>query len=237
MRDERANPGGDGAAPRGTALTSPQAAATAITLAAAVGTAAAGWVISVREMNGMDMGVATGLGSLAFFIALWVGMMAAMMLPGAAPVLVRCARGTRPVLAVPRLAGAYLGVWTLAGLAVYALYRPHGPVAAGAITIAAGIYELTPLKRRCRRHCRERARTGSELGRYCAGSSIGLMLVFVAVGVMSITWMAVITVLVTLQKLLPPKAAIDMPLALAIIGLGIVILAAPSWIPGLAGGM
>jgi predicted metal-binding membrane protein len=235
MRDEPANPGG-GAVPRRAALTRSEAA-TAITLAAALGTAAAGWVISVRQMSGMGMGVATGLGSLAFFIALWGWMMAAMMLPGAVPVLVRRARAARPVLAVPRFAGAYLGVWVLAGLAVYALYRPHGTVAAGVITVAAGAYELTPLKRRCRRHCREVARAGSWFGAQCIGSSIGLMLIFVAVGVMSIAWMAVVTLLVTFQKLLPPRAAIDVPLAGAIIGLGIVILAAPSWIPGLTPGM
>jgi predicted metal-binding membrane protein len=63
------------------------------------------------------------------------------------------------------------------------------------------------------------------------------MLIFVVLGVMSITWMAVIAVLVTFQKLLPPRAARDVPLALAIVGFGIVILAAPSWIPGLTPAM
>jgi predicted metal-binding membrane protein len=63
------------------------------------------------------------------------------------------------------------------------------------------------------------------------------MLIFVVLGVMSITWMAVIAVLVTFQKLLSPRAASDVPLALAIVGLGIVILAAPSWIPGLTPAM
>ncbi len=55
----------------------------------------------------------------------------------------------------------------------------------------------------------------------------------VALGAMSITWMAVIAVLVLAQKLLPAKAAIDMPLALAITGLGIWIIVAPSAVPGL----
>ncbi len=139
----------------------------------------------------------------------------------------------------PAAAGwvVYLGVWTLVGLAVHALYRPHGTVAAGAITIAAGVYELTPLKQRFRRHCRETVRTGFEFGVYCVGSSIGLMLIFMVLGVMNITWMAVIAVLVTFQKLLPARAVIDVPLALAIVGLGIVILVAPSWIPGLTPAM
>jgi predicted metal-binding membrane protein len=59
------------------------------------------------------------------------------------------------------------------------------------------------------------------------------MLVLVALGVMSITWMAVIAVLVLAQKLLPPNAAADVPLALAITGLGIWIILAPSSVPGL----
>jgi predicted metal-binding membrane protein len=50
---------------------------------------------------------------------------------------------------------------------------------------------------------------------------------------MSITWMSVITVLVLVQKLLPPKAAIDVPVALAVVGLGILIVIAPSWGPTL----
>jgi predicted metal-binding membrane protein len=59
------------------------------------------------------------------------------------------------------------------------------------------------------------------------------MAMLVVLGVMSITWMAVITVLVLAQKVLPANAAIDVPLALAITGLGIVIVMAPSTVPGL----
>jgi predicted metal-binding membrane protein len=108
-----------------------------------------------------------------------------------------------------------------------------GSVAAGAIVIAAGVYELTPLKRHCRRHCRESVRSGFEFGLYCVGSSIGLMLMFVALGVMSVTWMALIAVVILVQKLLPPRATIDLSLALAIVGLGILIVIAPSLVPGL----
>jgi predicted metal-binding membrane protein len=50
---------------------------------------------------------------------------------------------------------------------------------------------------------------------------------------MSVTWMSVITVLVLAQKLLPPRPAIDVPLAIAVLGLGILIVVAPSWVPGL----
>jgi len=202
-------------------------------LAATLGLAALAWVVAVRQMNGMDMGVATRLGSFAFFVALWVSMMAAMMLPGATPAVLRRARASGRVRTVPLFLGSYLAVWTLVGVAVYALYRPHGSFAAGAVVIAAGIYELTPLKRYFRRRCRESVRSGFEFGLYCVGSSIGLMLMLVALGVMSVAWMAVIAVLAVAQKLLPAKATIDLPLAVAIVGLGILILVAPSLVPGL----
>jgi predicted metal-binding membrane protein len=116
---------------------------------------------------------------------------------------------------------------------VYALDRPHGTVAAGALVIAAGVYELTPLKQHFRRLCRESVGSGFEFGLCCVGSSIGLMLMLVALSVMSVTWMFVIAVVVLAQKLLPAKAAIDVPLALAIVGLGILIVIAPSSVPGL----
>jgi predicted metal-binding membrane protein len=202
-------------------------------LAATLGLAAAAWVVAVRQMNGMDMGVATRLGSFAFFVALWVSMMAAMMLPGATPAVFRRARASGRLRTVPLFLGSYLAVWTLVGVAVYALYRPHESFAAGAVVIAAGIYELTPLKRYFRRRCRESVRSGFEFGLCCVGSSIGLMLMLVALGVMNIAWMAMIAVLVVAQKLLPAKAAIDVPLAVAIVGLGILILIAPSLVPGL----
>jgi predicted metal-binding membrane protein len=55
-----------------------------------------------------------------------------------------------------------------------------------------------------------------------------------ALGVMSVTWMSVVALLVLAQKLLPPTAVIDMPQAMAIVALGIVIAVSPSSIPGLA---
>ena len=209
---------------------------TAVALTAALGLAAASWVVAVRQMNGMDMGVATQLGPLPFFVALWVAMMAAMMLPGAAPAVLRSAHA-RGMRTVPLFVGSYLAVWTLVGVAVYALYRPHGSFAAGALVIAAGVYELTPLKQHFRRLCRESVGSGFEYGVCCVGSSIGLMLVLVAVSAMSVSWMSVIAVLVFAQKVLPMKAAIDLPVALAIVGLGILILIAPSSVPGLTPSM
>jgi predicted metal-binding membrane protein len=138
---------------------------------------------------------------------------------------------------VPLFAVSYLAVWTLVGLAVYALYHPHGTAVAGTLTVAAGLYELTPLKRACRLRCRQYVHSGSEFGLYCVGSSIGLMLVLLATGAMSITWMCVIAVLVVGQKLVPPRALLDIPLALALVGLGIAIVVAPSSIPGITPAM
>lgn len=205
--------------------------------AATLGLAAASWVVAVRQMNGMDMGFATRLGSFAFFVGMWVSMMAAMMLPAAAPAISRLAESGGRVRDVPLFIGSYLALWTLVGVAVYVLYRPHESLAAGVVAIAAGVYELTPLKRHCRRRCRESVRSGFEFGLNCVGSSIGLMLVLVALSVMSVTWMAVIAVLVLIQKLLPPKPAIDVPLALALVGLGTLIAIAPSSVPGLVPSM
>ena len=179
------------------------------------------------------MGAATDLGSFAFFVAVWVPMMGAMMLPGAVPAVSSFIRANGRTLAAPLFVGSYLAVWTLVGLAVYALYEPHGSSAAGMLTIAAGIYELTPLKRDCRRRCRRSVRSGFQFGFYCVGSTIGLMVMLVALGVMSITWMSVVAAVVLAQKLLPPRASVDLPVALAIVGLGILIVVAPSSVPGL----
>lgn len=157
--------------------------------------------------------------------------MAAMMLPAAAPAVLR--RASDGAGAVLLFVALYLVVWTLFGFVVYVVYRPHGPFAAGVITIAAGIYELTPLKRFFRRRCLENTRSGFLFGLDCVGSSIGLMLMLLALGVMSITWMVVIGVIIIVQKLLTPRAAIDVPVALAIVGFGLLIVAAPSWLPRL----
>jgi predicted metal-binding membrane protein len=216
-----------------TTFATARTAAMAAALTATLGLAAAAWGIAVRQMHGMDMGVATRLGSFASFIAVWVVMMAAMMLPGAAPAVLRRAQADGGVRAVPLFIGSYLAVWAVVGAAVYALYRPHGLVAAGAVTIAAGVYEFTPLKRHFRGRCRDSVRSGFGFGLCCTGSSIGLMLVLVALGVMSVIWMSVIAVLVLAQKLLPAKAAVDVQLALAIVGFGIWIVLAPSSVPGL----
>jgi predicted metal-binding membrane protein len=215
-------------------VTSPSTAATAAALTATLGVAAASWVIALSQMDGMNMGVATELGSFASFVALWVSMMAAMMLPGAVPAVssfirsdgrVRCGTTVRGVVSRRLDYGR--------PRRFYALYEPHGTGIAGSLILAAGVYELTPLKRGCRRRCRESVRSGFEFGIYCVGSSIGLMVMLPALGVMSIAWMCVVAALILAQKLLPPRALIDAPLALTIIALGVLVVAAPSSIPNL----
>jgi predicted metal-binding membrane protein len=211
----------------------PATAATATALGTTLGVAAACWVVAVHQMSGMGMGVATPLGSFASFAALWVSMMAAMMLPGLVAPVVRVTYARARLVAAPLFVASYLAVWAIVGLLVYAVYRPHGTVAAGVAVIAAGAYECTPIKRRLRQRCREGFLSGSGYGVCCVGSSIALMLMFVALGVMSVAWMSVIAVVVVAQKLLPPNAAFDASLAIAIVALGVLILVAPSSIPGL----
>jgi predicted metal-binding membrane protein len=104
------------------------------------------------------------------------------------------------------------------------VYRPHGEAVAGVLILAAGLYELTPLKHACRRRCRAHVRSGLEFGGWCLGSSIGLMVMLVALGAMSVTWMVVVASLVAAQKLLPPRRVLDVPVALAIVGLGVALL-------------
>ena len=165
-------------------------------------------------------------------MGVWVAMMAAMMLPGAIPATVRFAHAGGGVRTAPLFVGSYIAVWALVSVVVYAAYRPHEAVAAAVVVIAAGVYELTPLKRSFRRRCRETVRSGFEFGLCCAGSCIGLMLLLVAIDVMSVAWMAVIAAIVFVQKILPAKPVLDVPLALAIVGLGVLIVVAPSAVPG-----
>jgi predicted metal-binding membrane protein len=198
--------------------------ASATAVAAILVPAAACWVVAARLMNGMDMGVATERGSFGFFAAAWVTMMAAMMLPGAAPAIARRARMRGAVPAATLVAGTDRAVWALAGVLAFALTRPHSSLVAGVVVIAAGCYELTPAKRHFRQRCLENADSGLGFGLCCAGSTIGLMASLVALGVMSLLWMAVIAIIATAQKVLPENRLIDLPLALAIIGFGLVII-------------
>jgi predicted metal-binding membrane protein len=202
-------------------------------LSATLGLAALCWAVMIRQMNGMDMGVMAPRGPLASFIVMWIVTMAAMMLPGLTPTLWRHARAGSSAHDVLLFVASYLALWALFGLPVYIVYRPHGTLIAGLLTIAAGLYELTPLKRALRNRCCGDIYSGFAFGLCCLGSSIGLMLMQVALGIMSIGWMAVASILVVGQKLLPAKASLDVPVALAIVVLGALIVVVPSSVPGL----
>src|SRR5437660_7928879 len=101
------------------ALTRPVALSALVLLGALVA-----WIITVQRMRGMDAGPGTDLGGLGWFVGIWVTMMAAMMLPSTASMVLLFRR-----MAAERRAPtwlfvlSYLAVWTLYGLAAYVLYR------------------------------------------------------------------------------------------------------------------
>jgi predicted metal-binding membrane protein len=138
--------------------------------------AAIAWAVTGDRMSGMDAGPGTDPGDLGFWVTTWVVMMAAMMFPSIAPMVVMHARieeGKRrqgkPVEAgtTALFVGGYLLVWGAAGLVGYAIIQigeslsldflswdEAGPYIAGGVIIAAATYQLTPLKEVCLRHCR-----------------------------------------------------------------------------------
>src|SRR5438874_4373405 len=132
------------------------------------------WLVTIDRMRGMDGGPGTDLGSLGWYVGIWVTMMAAMMLPSAAPMVlffsrisVERRRRGQPFVPTWVFVSGYLAVWTVYGLAAYGLYRAvvgldhgfldwdrSGPYVVGGAIAVAGVYELTPLKSICLRHCR-----------------------------------------------------------------------------------
>lgn len=139
-----------------------------------LGLAAVGWVVTDARMRGMDAGPGTDPGTLGFYVTAWVVMMAAMMFPSAAPMVLAYAR-ISPRMHAARarhgttalfLAG-YLLSWTAFGLAAYALFasvravahgalgwHQAGPYVAGGVIVLAALYQLAPLKNACLRRCR-----------------------------------------------------------------------------------
>jgi predicted metal-binding membrane protein len=233
-----------------------------------LGAALVTWILTVDRMRGMDAGPGTDLGGLAWFTGIWVTMMAAMMFPSAAPMVmvfhrVSTERAKRGQTSVPAwmFSLSYLAVWTLYGLAAYGLYRlvvhfdfgfldwdRGGRYVAGGAIVAAGLYELTPLKSVCLRYCRTplhfvmghwregrlgALRMGAEHGAYCVGCCWALMIVLFALGVMSLTWMALVAVLILAQKVLPYGERLTRVFAVAFVAAGIWMAAAPASVPGL----
>ena len=223
--------------------------------------AAAGWAVTAERMRGMDAGPNTDPGSLGFFVGVWVVMMAAMMLPSAAPMLAVYGWIQRSRAAVALFAAGYLALWTAAGVVAYALavaargssidalsWQRDGRYAAAAVLASAAVYELTPWKERCLTRCRAPLgfvvthwrdglggglRMGAVHGAWCLGCCWALMAALFALGVMSVAWMTLVALLIAGEKLLPASHAASHSAAvvLALLALGVAV--DPADVPGL----
>jgi predicted metal-binding membrane protein len=221
------------------------------------------WWSTADRMAGMDAGPGTDLGALGWFLGVWVVMMAAMMLPSMAPTAALYARMTRrrgldqPLL----FAGAYLLVWAAAGLLAYGVFElgrslfggalawdAGGRWAAGGVLALTAVYELTPLKDACLAHCRsplgfllghwrDGRRGALEMGArhavWCLGCCAGLMVALFALGVMSLTWMALVAALIALEKTLPWRRMVTWGIAALLLALAVAVVALPHDVPGL----
>jgi len=231
-------------------------------VAALFAVAIVGWAWTAREMRGMDAGPWTGLGSLAWFLGVWVVMMAAMMFPSVAPTIALYTKVTKASSpASPWLfAGGYLLTWTAAGFAAYVLgaaatavlgrrlawdHAGHG--LAAATLVVAAVYELTPLKNVCLAKCRTplgsflgswrggrtgALRMGIRNGAWCVGCCWALMASLFALGVMSVSWMALVAAIIAAEKTLPLRN-LRLVTAALLLALGILLLLAPEALPGL----
>jgi predicted metal-binding membrane protein len=196
---------------------------------------------------------------IVFFM--WVVMMVAMMLPGAAPMVLLYARVVRKAegdpgttrVRIAAFASGYLAVWILFSvlavavqfglerIGVMSAMMSVGPAhLAGAFLIAAGLYQLTPLKSACLDHCRGPAaflaahwragtsgafRMGVAHGAYCLGCCAVLMLLLFVGGVMNLVWIAGLTLLVAIEKLAPFGAVVARTMGAVLIAGGVALLA------------
>ncbi len=196
---------------------------------------------TLQEMSDMLMPMSAGPWTLRhaiIMLVMWAVMMAAMMLPGAAPMILlyaTIARGHytegKPASMAGFFAGGYVLVWSAFSVVAVALQfalekasilSPMMEISsitlAGAVLIAAGLYQWTPLKQACLKHCRSplefvltRWRDGAggaflmgiEHGSYCVGCCWLLMLLLFVGGLMNMAWVAGIALFVLLEKLVP----------------------------------
>jgi predicted metal-binding membrane protein len=231
--------------------------------------AAIAWVVTVDRMQGMDAGPGTDLGSFGWFAGVWAVMMAAMMLPSLIPMAGAYASQARggsadvtpqSLVRTTLFTAGYLLTWVLVGVVAWLVFEAvrsldisfldwdnGGRYVAGGVIAGAALYELTPLKRTCLRHCRDREllvadwregaagaiRMGLDQGAYCVGSSWALMAALFALGVMSITWMVVIAALIVLEKLLPWRERAEAVTVVVLLALAIGVAFFPGQVPGL----
>jgi predicted metal-binding membrane protein len=232
-------------------------------VAALFAVAGIGWVWTARQMQGMDAGLWTSLG-LGWFLGVWVVMMAAMMFPSVAPTVALYARvmKARSPLSPWLFAGGYLLTWAAAGVIGYAVgaaatmlggdtlaWDQAGRALAGTTLIVAAIYEVTPLKDVCLGKCRSSlgvllgswregrlgaVRMGAKNGAWCVGCCWALMASLFALGVMSVSWMALVAGIIAVEKTVPwRRRFVTCVMAAALLVLGILMLAAPDALPAL----
>jgi predicted metal-binding membrane protein len=231
--------------------------------------AAIAWVVTVDRMQGMDAGPGTDLGSFGWFAGVWTVMMAAMMLPSLIPMAGAYASQARggsadvtpqSLLRTTLFTVGYLLTWVLVGVVAWLVFEAvrsldisflgwddGGRYVAGGVIAGAALYEFTPLKRTCLRHCRDREllvadwregsagalRMGLDQGAYCVGSSWALMAALFALGVMSITWMVVIAALIVLEKVLPWRETAEGVTVVVLLVLAIGVAFFPGQVPAL----
>ena len=225
--------------------------------------ATVGWWLTARWMEGMDGGPWTDLGTFAWFLGVWVVMMAAMMFPSVAPTVALYSRLTRsrsPALPLVFTSG-YLLIWGAVGALAFGLavagghttgdvlaWDRGGRWVAGATLVVAAVYELTPLKDVCLGKCRSplgfllgswrdgpagALRMGARHGAWCVGCCWALMASLFALGVMSLVWMAVVAGLIALEKLVPWRRVALVATTGVLAVLGVLLLATPGALPGL----
>jgi predicted metal-binding membrane protein len=232
--------------------------------------AAVAWVDVVRSSLGdqdmmmtmfMPMTVSDGLA----FVASWGIMMTAMMLPSALPMIGLYAATQRGAVdsgprgvPVALFTLVYLAVWAAFGAPVYVAHTflmalPAAAFAYGiaVVLLAAGVFQLSPLKQACLRVCRSplgfllghwRAglRGGLVLGWshavYCLGCCWALMVVLVAAGAMGLAWVLLIAGVVAAEKLLPRGEWIARATGVALVLLGVAVALRPALVTALRAG-
>ena len=227
--------------------------------------AVAGWWWSVRmapDAESGGMGAMTAMQtsmSLGAFVVAWVAMMAAMMAPAVLPVVRLYARAAAKGRAAPTgfFLFGYLAVWSaVAGPAYLAWRALEAPLAdgrpwvarlAGLTFLAAAVWQLTPLKTVCLRHCRSplgfflrfgaqvgrpvgAARMGAAHGAFCFGCCWAIFAVLVVLGTMNLAWMVALTALIVLEKTAPRGELIATAAGVAFALVGVLLLADTSYL-------
>lgn len=201
--------------------------------------------------------------SWPLFFAMWIAMMAAMMFPASAPMVLMYGRMRRndPV-SVALFTGSYFGLWVAFGAFAYLLgagveglasrsdwVSMNWARAGGALIVLAGVYQLTPLKDVCLRHCRtplsfvmshwRDGRTGAvsmgmRHGLYCMGCCWLFFLVLVPIGVMNVAAMLAVALVVFTEKVMPWGRGFGRAAAAGLVVYGALVILRPGLLPTVA---